>query len=256
LGAGLTAARRLFAIVDAPPAVSEPPGPAPRPAGFDLHLRGVRFAYPGGARRPALDGIDLDLPAGRRVAVVGPSGSGKSTLFNLLLRFWAPDAGEIRLGGHDLADYAGEDLRRQFALVSQQTHLFNTSIRENLLLARPDASQAEIEAACRAAQVHDFIRALPAGYNTWVGETGVRLSGGEARRIAVARALLKDAPILLLDEPTEGLDAPAERALLQAVGTLMTGRSVLLVTHRPWGLEAMDEVLTLDAGRILAQGVP
>ena len=253
LGAALTAARRLFAIVDAAPAVSEPPGPSPRPAGFDLRLRGVRFAYPGTARA-ALDGIDLDLPAGRRVAVVGPSGSGKSTLFNVLLRFWAPDAGEIRLGGHDLAGYASEEVRRQFALVSQQTHLFNTSIRDNLLLARPDASQAEIEAACRAAQVHDFIRALPAGYDTWVGETGVRLSGGEARRIAVARAVLKDAPILLLDEPTEGLDAPAERSLLQAVDRLMTGRSVLLVTHRPWGLEAMDEILVLDAGRIAARG--
>ncbi|AUB82809.1 thiol reductant ABC exporter subunit CydC [Candidatus Thiodictyon syntrophicum] len=253
LGAALTAARRLFAIVDAPPAVTEPPGPSPRPMGFALRLRGVRFTYPG-AGRPALDGIDLELPAGRRIAVIGPSGSGKSTLFNLLLRFWASEAGEIRLGGHALADYAGEEVRRQFALVSQQTHLFNTSIRDNLLLARPDASQTEIEAACRAAQVHDFIGALPAGYDTWVGETGVRLSGGEARRIAVARAVLKDAPILLLDEPTEGLDAPAERALLQAVDRLMAGRTVLLVTHRPWGLEAMDEILVLDAGRITARG--
>jgi ATP-binding cassette subfamily C protein CydC len=172
----------------------------------------------------------------------------------LLLRFWTPAAGEIRLGGHGLADYGGEEVRRQFALVSQHTHLFNASIRDNLLLACPEATQAELEAACRAAQIHDFIRALPAGYDTWVGETGVRVSGGEARRIAVARALMKDAPILLLDEPTEGLDAPAERALLQAVGRLMVGRSVLLVTHRPWGLAAMDEILLLDAGRIAARG--
>ncbi|WP_295393026.1 thiol reductant ABC exporter subunit CydC [uncultured Thiodictyon sp.] len=253
LGAALTAARRLFAIVDAPPAVVEPPGPSPAPAGFDLRLHRVGFTYPGAARA-ALDGIDLDLPVGRRVAVVGSSGSGKTTLFNLLLRFWAPDRGEIRFGGHDLADYGGEEVRRHLALVSQHSHLFNASIRDNLLLARPDASQADLDTACRAAQVHDFIAALPVGYDTWVGETGVRLSGGEARRIAVARAILKDAPILLLDEPTEGLDAAAERALLQAVGRLMAGRTVLLVTHRPVGLEDMDEILLLDAGRIAARG--
>jgi ATP-binding cassette subfamily C protein CydC len=213
----------------------------------------VRFAYPG-SDGPALDGVDLDLPAGRRVAALGPTGSGKTTLFNLLLRFWAPDTGEIRLGGRGLADYSGEEVRRHIALVSQHTYLFNATIRDNLLVARPDASQADIEAACRAAQIHEFIAALPEGLDTWVGETGVRLSGGEARRIAVARAMLKEAPILLLDEPTEGLDAPAERALMDSVGRLMDGRTVLLVTHSPVGLAAMDEILVLDAGRVAARG--
>jgi ATP-binding cassette, subfamily C, bacterial CydC len=139
-------------------------------------------------------------------------------------------------------------------VVSQHTHLFDATIRENLLIANPDAPQAAIEAACRVAQIHDFIAELPEGYDTWVGETGVRLSGGQGRRIAVARALLKDAPILLLDEPTEGLDAATERDLMQALDTLMVGRTVLLITHRPAGLDWVDQVLVLDQGRELARG--
>ena len=253
LGVALAAARRLFAVADTPAPVTEPAGPSPSPARFDLYLHGVGYRYPG-SDRPALDGIDLALPAGRRVALVGPSGAGKTTLLELLLRFRDPDAGGIELGGRPLGDYAGAEVRRHLALVSQHTHLFNASIRDNLRLARPDATQADLESACRAAQVHAFIADLPEGYDTWVGETGVRLSGGEARRIAVARAILKDAPVLLLDEPTEGLDAPAERALLAAVGRLMAGRTVVLVTHRPWGLRDMDEVLLLDAGRVQARG--
>jgi ATP-binding cassette subfamily C protein CydC len=253
LEATLTAARRLFAIVDAKPAVSEPTGPSPQPQKFDLEVRDLRFAYPG-ADRPALDGLDLDLPAGHRVAIVGATGSGKSTLFNLLLRFWEPDAGSIRLGGEPLAAFHGEDVRRHIALVSQQTHLFDASIRENLLLADPDAPQGKIDEACRTAQIHDFIAGLPDGYDTWVGETGVRVSGGQARRIAIARALLKDAPILLLDEPTEGLDAATERALMDALHQLMRGRSVLMITHRPVALAEMDQILVLDGGRIRERG--
>jgi ATP-binding cassette subfamily C protein CydC len=253
LGGTLAAARRLFEIVDAEPAVLEPTGPSPLPQRFDLEVAAVRFSYPG-ALRPALAGIDLWVPAGGRVAVVGATGSGKSTLFNLLLRFWAPDQGQIRLGGHDLATFRGEDLRRQVAVVSQHSHLFDATIRDNLLLANPQAPQGALEQACQAAQIHDFIAGLPEGYDTWAGETGVRLSGGQARRVAVARALLKDAPILLLDEPTEGLDAPTERALMAAIDQLMRGRTVLLITHRPLGLTAMDEILVLDAGRIVERG--
>ncbi len=251
--ARLAAARRLFGIVDTQPAVPEPTGLSPRPTGFDIELRDIGFSYPGAAR-PALSGIQLSVPEGSRAAVIGATGSGKSTLFNLLLRFWAPDAGTIRIGGHDILDFHGDDLRRHIAVVSQHSHLFDTTIRENLLIANPDASQGAIEAACRVAQIHDFIAELPEGYDTWVGETGVRLSGGQGRRIAVARALLKDAPILLLDEPTEGLDAATERDLMQALDKLMVGRTVLLITHRPAGLDWVDQVLVLDQGRELARG--
>jgi ATP-binding cassette subfamily C protein CydC len=253
LGQTLTAARRLFALVDAEPAVREPAGPSPMPADNGLVIRDLRFTYPG-ADRPALDGLDLDLPAGRRVAIVGATGSGKSTLLNLLLRFWAPDGGTIQLGGEPLDAFRGEDLRNRIALVSQHTHLFDATIRENLLLADPDASEGRLEQACATAQIDAFIRDLPQGYDTWVGETGVRVSGGQARRIAIARALLKDAPILLLDEPTEGLDAPTERALMDAVHRLMEGRTVLLITHRPVALAEMDEVLVLDQGRVVERG--
>jgi ATP-binding cassette subfamily C protein CydC len=253
LGGALAAARRLFTIVDAAPAVREPEGPSPAVGRFDLQLVGVRFTHPGGGHA-ALDGIDLSLAQGGRLAVVGTTGAGKSTLINLILRFWEPDGGEIRLGGHKLGALRGEDLRRQIAVISQRTHLFNASIRENLLLANPGASQEALEHACAAAQVHDFIASLPEGYDTWVGETGVRLSGGQARRIAIARALLKDAPILLLDEPTEGVDAPTEQALLAGIDRLMRGRTVLLITHRRVGLDRMDEIIMLDRGRVIAAG--
>ena len=253
LEATLTAARRLFEIVDAEPAAPDPAQPAALPARNDLLVRDLRFTYPD-AGTAALDGIGFELAEGRRIAVVGATGSGKTTLFNLLLRFWVPDAGELRLGGVPLPALRGEDLRSRIALVSQQTHLFDATIRENLLIAAPDAPQGRLEQACRTAQIHDFISGLPEGYDTWAGETGVRLSGGQARRIAIARALLRDAPVLLLDEPTEGLDAATEQALMDAVHRLMAGRTVLLITHRPVALAEMDEILVMDQGRIVERG--
>jgi ATP-binding cassette subfamily C protein CydC len=248
LGETRAAARRIFEIVDVQPAVTEPETPSPALRGYGLRFDAVSFTYPGGGR-PALDGVDFTLEQGRRLAVVGPSGSGKSTLIQLLLRFLAPDGGRILLDGHDLTAFKGEDLRRHIAVVSQHTRLFTGTLRENLLMANPDAAEGAIEQACRTARIHDFIAAQPAGYDTWIGEAGLTLSGGQARRIAIARALLRDAPILVLDEPTEGLDNPTAEAVLQSIDQLMLGRTVLMVTHRRHGLGAVDQVLELRDGR-------
>lgn len=250
LGETRAAARRLFAIVDQPPAVNEPQAPSPEPRNFGLSLEGIDFGYR--PERPVLTDLNLSVAPGERVAVVGASGTGKTTLLQLILGFWRPERGRIRLGGHDLDTFRAEDLRRYMAVVAQSTHLFNTSIRDNLLLADPKAGDAELQTACLAAQIHDWIRAQPDGYDTLVGETGARLSGGQARRIAIARALLKDAPVVLLDEPTEGLDPVTEREVLAALDTLMTGRTVLLITHRDPRLIPVDRVLTLEHGRLTA----
>ena len=255
LGETRAAARRVLEIVDAEPQVPEPADPAPPPVGFAVGFQGVHFTYPG-SDRPALSAIDLQCPEGARVAIVGPTGSGKTTLVNLLLRFWAPDRGRITLGGADIAELGGEEVRRRIAVVSQHTRLFTGTIRENLLLANPGGNPAQLEQACRVAEIHDFILSQPEGYDTQVGEAGLALSGGQARRLAIARALLKDAPILILDEPTEGLDAPTARALMGTLDRLMAGRSVLLITHRPEGLELMDQLLVLDRGQAVARRHP
>ncbi len=253
LGETMMAARRIFGLIDTPPAVVEPLAPAPLPQDLTLRLRSVHFTYPA-ADTPVLRGLDLSLPPGGKLALIGPSGSGKTTLLQLLLKFRAPDAGEIRLGGVSYDSIAGESLRSRIAVATQHNHLFNASIRDNLLLANPEADQHAIETACRQAMIHDFIATQPAGYETQVGELGLRLSGGQTRRLAVARALLKDAPILILDEPTEGLDPHNEQAMMRNVLQWAEGRSLLLVTHRVRGLETMDEILLLRAGEIIERG--
>ena len=190
------------------------------------------------------------MPQGGSIGIVGATGSGKTSLLNVLLRFWDYQEGRIEIGGVPLRALRGESVRALCAVVSQHTHLFNTSVRANLLLARPGAGEAELRDALRDAQLLDEILALPDGLDTVVGETGARLSGGQARRLAIARALLKDAPFLILDEPTEDLDAASEHAVLRALGRLMPGRTTLLITHRPQALRHVDEVVSFSKGRI------
>jgi thiol reductant ABC exporter CydC subunit len=249
----LEAGQRLFEIVDAQPVVADPSSPSPVPQDYSLLVENVSFRY--GPHEPlALDRVSLRLSQGRRLAVVGPSGAGKSTLVNLLLRFWEYETGRILLGGHELRQYRQEDLHHMIGVVSQHTHLFNATVRENLLLARPDASQADLVQAAQRAQIHEFIQSLPQGYDTWIGEQGLRLSGGERQRLAIARALLKDPPILILDEATANLDPLTERAVMQAIQVLMAGRTTLIITHRLVGLESADEIIVLQAGRIVERG--
>ena len=269
LESNLQAARRLFEIVDTQPEILDPTEPLPVPEAFELQVNHVSFRYPqppaplypGESQRAmapypndALHDLSFSLYPGKHMAIVGPSGAGKSTLINLLMRFWEYDRGEILLGDHDLRSYNQEDLRSRMSVVSQNTYLFNASVRENLLIARPKASEAEILGAAQQAQIHDFIQSLPQGYETWIGEQGLRLSAGERQRLAIARALLKDAPLLILDEPTANLDALTEQELLRAVRNLMVGRATLTITHRLVGLEDMDEILVLEAGKVVERG--
>jgi ATP-binding cassette subfamily C protein CydC len=253
LGATLASARRVFALADTPPAIVDPPCPATVPDRCDLSIRGLRLRYADDAPW-ALDGVDLELPQGGRLALVGPSGAGKSSLLGALARLYPCQQGEIRLGGVPLQDWAGDAVRARIAVVEQQPYLFDASLRENLLLARPQASDAALTAAVAQAQLDVYVASLPHGLDTWIGENGVRVSGGEARRIAIARALLADAPILVLDEPTEGLDAGTAAELYEALATAMRGRSVLLVTHRLGKLSTLvDEVAEMREGRIGAR---
>lgn len=253
LGETLAAARRVFDLVDNQPAVQEPASSTTLSDDLTLTLKEVLFTYPG-ADSPVLQRLNLTLPAGGKLALIGPSGSGKTTLLQLLLKFRAPDSGEVSLGGIPYSAITGETLREKIAVATQYNHLFNASIRDNLRLANPEATQDAIEAACRQAMIHDFITALPDGYETSVGELGLRLSGGQVRRLAIARALLKDAPILILDEPTEGLDPHTEQLMMQNILQWCEGRSLLLVTHRVHGLEQMDQILLLQERGITESG--
>jgi ATP-binding cassette subfamily C protein CydC len=257
LGRTVAAGERLFEIVDTAPQVTDPVTDSREacdsPESQALQVDQVSFAYRA-EEGLVLDQISLDVAAGSWVAVVGPSGSGKSTLAHLILRFWDPTSGEIRIGGHNIRDYALDDLRSMVGVVAQDTHIFADTLRHNLLLARPDAAEGEIAQALERAQLAEFVDGLPRGLDTWVGEQGLRLSGGERQRLAMARTLLKDAPILLLDEPTANLDPLTEQALLAAIHELMRGRTVLAISHRLIAMERMDEILVLDHGRIVERG--
>ena len=249
---GLSAARGIFAILDATPAVHDrPPGPEPTDAGvvFDA----VTFSYPG-ARNPAHVDLSFRVRSGERVAIVGPSGAGKSTIARLLLRFHDPDRGQVAMGGRDLRELSLEQVRRRVALVSQETWLFHGTVGDNILMGKPDASAEELRAAARAANAEEFILRLPQAYDTVVGERGVRLSGGQRQRIAIARALLRDAPILVLDEALSSVDAESEALIQTALDRLMQGRTTLVFAHRLSSVVGADRTLVLDHGRLVEQG--
>ncbi|MBE3119321.1 MAG: thiol reductant ABC exporter subunit CydC, partial [Candidatus Atribacteria bacterium] len=258
LSSSLQSARRLFEMVDAQPMVRESLSIrrdplSESPTNHELRITNLAFSYPGQSQ-PALQDITFQLAPGKRIAIVGPSGAGKSTLANLLLRFWDYSQGRILLDGRDFHEFAQEDVRRLVSFISQRTYFFNDTIRQNLLLARPTATESDVQNAAQRAQIHEFIVGLPKGYETIIGERGFRLSGGERQRLAIARALLKNAPIFLLDEPTANLDPLTERLILDMLFTLTRGQSLLLITHRLVGLENMDEILVLDHGRIIERG--
>ncbi|OKK10254.1 thiol reductant ABC exporter subunit CydD [Streptomyces sp. CB02400] len=247
-------AERVYEVLDAPVPVREPQAPRQAPASpFPLVVKGLAARHPG-QDRDALAGVDLTLERGRRIAVVGPSGSGKTTLAQALLRFLDPDAGAYTLAGVDAYALDGNDVRRLVGLCAQDAHLFNSSVRENLLLARKDATEDELRDALRRARLLEWADSLPDGLDTLVGEHGARLSGGQRQRLALARALLADFPVLVLDEPAEHLDLPTADALTADLLAATEGRTTLLITHRLAGLEAVDEVVVLDEGRVVQRG--
>ena len=250
---GLAAAQRVFAMLDARPAIEDAAGAkALHVDGGALRFEDVVYAYDGTA--PALDGVSLEVRAGETVALVGPSGAGKSTILNLIPRFYDVGAGRVLVNGQDVRSVTQASLRANIALVSQESSLFNDTLRANIAYGRPSATEAEIVAAAKAAAAHDFIAELPLGYNAMAGEGGVKLSGGQRQRIAIARAMLKDAPILLLDEATSALDTKAERQVQDALNTLSHGRTTLVVAHRLSTVQGADRIFVVDAGGIVESG--
>jgi ATP-binding cassette subfamily B protein len=243
----------LLAAEDTVPDAARPVA-LPRPAKGAIRFEGVTFRYPSRPSVSALDGVDLVVAPGETVALVGPSGAGKTTVIQMILRFWDPDQGRVLLDGIDLRDMARDDFRQVMALVPQDPVIFAASARENIRFGRPGASDAEVEAAAKAAAAHEFLASLPEGYDTFVGERGVMLSGGQKQRIAIARAILRDARVLLLDEATSALDAESERAVQAAVERLAEGRTTLIVAHRLATVKKADRIVVFDQGRIVAEG--
>jgi ABC-type multidrug transport system fused ATPase/permease subunit len=249
----LGATRRVYALANEPIPVRDGPGVPPRKGAAALALEKVNFTYPGQSRR-ALSDVSFEIPAGKTVALVGTSGAGKTTTAQLLMRFWDPDSGRITLNGADLRDYKLDELRRLVALVAQDTYLFNDSLRANILIARPEASAAELQAAIQHASLSELVAALPEGLDSPVGERGTSLSGGQRQRVAIARAFLKDAPILVLDEATSHLDAVNEQAVRRALDVLQADRTTIVIAHRLSTVRDADLIVVLDQGRVAETG--
>jgi ATP-binding cassette subfamily B protein len=250
------ATERLAELLSARDTIADAPVPRdlPRPVRGEIIFDGVTFHYPTRPSQSALETMDLTIRPGETVALVGPSGAGKTTVIQLIQRFYDPDKGRILLDGIDLKDMGRGDFRRSIALVPQDPVIFAATARENIRFGRPGATDAEVEAAAAAAAAHDFLKALPEGYETFVGERGVMLSGGQKQRIAIARAILRDAPVLLLDEATSALDAESERAVQKAVDELAVGRTTIIVAHRLATVKKADRIVVFDQGRIVAEG--
>jgi ATP-binding cassette subfamily B protein len=251
------ATERLMELLATRSPVAEPAAPRALPAvkgGSALRLSHVGFNYPSRPKAPALADFSLDVKPGETVAIVGPSGAGKSTVFQLLLRFYDAQQGELQLDGVNLRDVRLADLRGRIGIVPQDSTVFSTSALENIRYGRPEASDAEVTAAARAAFAHDFIMALPEGYKTFLGERGVRLSGGQRQRISIARAMLKNPPLLLLDEATSALDAESERMVQAALEAAMRGRTTLVIAHRLATVQRADRIVVMDAGQIVDIG--
>jgi len=250
----IASTRRYYAVQRERPAVTDGPLRPPAPAGGSaIRFEGVSLCYPG-ARRQALSDIELEVPAGSTMALVGPSGAGKTTIANLLLRFWDPNAGRILLDGVNLPDFQLDHLRARISLVSQDTYLFNDTLRVNVLLARPEADEAAIRRALEQAALADFVESLPDGLDTMVGERGVQLSGGQRQRVAIARAFLKNAPTLILDEATSHLDAVSEAQVRTALDALMRNRTTIVIAHRLSTVRDADRLAVLDRGRLVETG--